>query len=277
MQERNGKIRTGEEKPGLWVGPGEECQGGGVPECSVLLSGCHGVTESMCSWAGRASIPAAATAEMPLGEPTQIQTLLLAVLHGCSRSLQWFPASENPRTSAVSCYRPSQSLLSLSIVPSSTCLTFFVVCIFVPAYSHLAYNSFLSYFLPVSSNTTRSQSPVYPQAFIHSPTTPSLRPSSATLLRIPLSPSCSLGPNRALSKAIKDMYALVLCFCARCQSGLHTAGKGSPAQLSVARVQSRSHWQIDVFIGMSLIARAWTGVGFSSHSSHTDRYWNYLQ
>lgn len=63
------------------------------------------------------------------GEPKQIQSLLLAVLHGCSRSLQWFPGSENPRTSIVSSYRPSQSLLSLSIVPSPTWPTFF--CLFV--------------------------------------------------------------------------------------------------------------------------------------------------
>lgn len=121
----------------------------------------------------------------------------------------------------------------------------------VSAYSHFVYNFCLSYF---------SQSLIYVQAFVHSPTSPSLRPSSATLLKIHLSPSCSLGTNRALSKPSKDMYALALCFCARCQSGLHTAGKGSRAQPSVAGGPSRRHWQIDALIGMSLVAGAWTGV-----------------
>lgn len=72
MQERNGKTSTGEEKPGIRVGPGQGCQGywvggGSASECPVLLSGWQGVTGSVCLWAGRASIPAAATPEMLVG------------------------------------------------------------------------------------------------------------------------------------------------------------------------------------------------------------------
>lgn len=97
-----------------------------------------------------------------------------------------------------------------------------------------------------------------------------LRPSSPSLLGMRLSPSCSLGTNRALSKSTEDMYGLPLSFRARCHSGLHTAGKESPAQPSVACVQSRWHWQIDVFIRMSLIAGAWMEVGafFPQELSH---------
>lgn len=89
-------------------------------------------------------------------------------------------------------------------------LLVFFVCMFVSAYSHFAYNSFLSYFLPVSSSTTGSQSLIYVQAFVHSPTSPSLRPSSETLLRIRLSPSCSQGTEQVFKGHVCSC-SLLLC------------------------------------------------------------------
>lgn len=56
-----GKVRdlsgTRRGVPGL-LG---EVGAGGTPECPVLLSGWCGVAGSVCLWAGKASIPAAAT------------------------------------------------------------------------------------------------------------------------------------------------------------------------------------------------------------------------
>lgn len=104
---------------GYWIG------GGGAPECPVLLSGWHGVTGSVCLWAGKASIPAAATPEMLLeGAYTD------SVAAACS-SL-WMlqvpaviPRFREPWKPALRSYKPSQALFSLSIVPSPTCPTFY--------------------------------------------------------------------------------------------------------------------------------------------------------
>lgn len=78
------------------------------------------------------------------------------------------------------------------------------------------------------SPSTTSQCLSYLQGFVHSSTTLSLRPSSPPLLRMCLSPLQSLGSNRSLSKSTRDIYILPLVFCARCHSGLRTAGKQSP-------------------------------------------------
>lgn len=116
------------------------------------------------------------------GEPKQIQSLLLAVLHGCSRSLQWFPGSENPRTSIVSSYRPSQSLLSLSIVPSPTWPTFF--CLFVCFSIFPSCLQFLSFLFSLSLKQYQ-QFPVshlspgfYPFCYYPVPQDPALQPCS---------------------------------------------------------------------------------------------------
>lgn len=81
----------------------------------------------------------------------------------------------------------------------------------------------------------------------------SLRPSSLSLLRMPLSPSCSPTGHRAGRRGI---HLFFLSFCTRCHSGLKTAGKECPAQPLVAYVPSRWHCQTDVFIRTSLLARA---------------------
>lgn len=52
------------------------------------------------------------------------------------------------------------------------------------------------------------------------PPTPSLRPSSPSLLRMPLSPSRSFGTNRALSECTRDTSVLPPSFCARCRRGV---------------------------------------------------------
>lgn len=222
------KVRDQRGVPGL-LGGGWKCT-------RVPFSGWHGVTGSVCLWTGES---------------------LCRVSHCC---LQFFMDSPGPcsdsqvqrtlETSTVflqtitvsSLFEKEESSFPL---PYLSQFVVFFFSMFVSAYSHFAYNSWFSHFLPVSSSTTSSQSLIYVQDFVHSPISPSLRPSSATLLRIHLSPAYSLGPKRALSKFSKDIYALGLCFCARCQSGLHTSGKGSPAQPLVARVQSRRHWQTE--------------------------------
>lgn len=155
------------------------------------------------------------------------------------------PASDPPR--------PSQSPLTCL---SHILFSLFRFCFFVSEFSHFAYNFCPSYFLPVPRNTI-SLPPAPSLSFISrllsvSPATLSIRLSSPPLLRLCLSSSCALGTSRALSKSRKDMYVLPLSCCARCHSGLHAAGKESLC----ACVQSRCHWQIDVFITMSFIARA---------------------
>lgn len=186
--------------------------------------------------------------------------------HCCSQFFMGAPAlcsdSQVQRTLETSIVFLQTITVSSSIVPSPTCPTFYF-CLHV-CFSIFPFRlQFLS-FLFSPSLRQYHQFPVshLVLGFVHSPTSLSLRPTSATLPRIYVSPSCSLGTNRTLSKPSKDMYALALCFCARCQSGLHTAGKGSRAQPSVAGGQSRKQWQIDAFIGMSLVAGAWTGVVF---------------
>lgn len=267
------KNQRWEGKPGIWVGPGEGCQGywmggGGAPECPVLLSGWHGVTGSVCLWAGKASIPAADTPEMLLeGAYTDSAAAACSSLW-MLQVPAGFPGSENPRNQH--CLLTNHRRL-FSFVHSSFINLFHFLFLFTCLFQHLPI------LLTIPVFPIFSQSLIFVQAFVHSPTNLSLKSSSAALLMVHLSPSFSLGTNRALSKPSKDMYALALCFCARCQSGLHTAGKGSRAQLLVARGQSRRHWQINAFIRMSLVAGAWTGVVFSSQSSHADRSWNYLQ
>lgn len=67
------------------------------------------------------------------------------------------PCSDSqPQTTLETCTVFFDIVPSLSIAPSPTCPTFFVICMFVSAYSHFTYNSCLSYFLPVLSNTTSS-------------------------------------------------------------------------------------------------------------------------
>lgn len=124
------------------------------------------------------------------------------------------------------------------------------------------------------SPSTSSQCLSYLQGFVHSSTTPSLRPSSPPLLRMRLSPLQSLGSNRSLSKSTRDIYILPLVFCARCHSGLRTAGKQSPWLLvcdqdGIDGQMSSLEWVLLPGCERKLV--------FSPKSSHTDRSWNYLQ
>ena len=130
--------------------------------------GPHGGTGGACLQGGRASLPAAATPKCWQGGA---YTPAVAAARSTSPMLQVPAVNPSlllghcqvhrmciilaPSSSILSSHKPSWSPLSLSIVPAPACPTFspLFFYFFVSAFSLFAYNSCLSYFLPVSSDT----------------------------------------------------------------------------------------------------------------------------
>lgn len=160
MQERNEKISTGRKNQGSeWNQErGARVTGGvgagGAPECPVLLSGWHGVTGSVCLWAGKASIPTAATHSWNATGASfrRFSCCCLQLFMGAPGPCSDSQVQRMLETSTV--FLQTITISSLFVHSSFMNLShffFFFVCMFVSMYYHFAYNSCLSYFLPVSA------------------------------------------------------------------------------------------------------------------------------